>query len=107
MEFINFILEKHPYKKTKDDEGNVNFKQYSIELAFYLLKKYHPDNYQITGDKETKFQYCIAHEITKKLNNLYITPFNDSVILFFIDIISLLVFIISFFSSFNKFICFS
>ena len=74
MEFINFILEKHPYKKNNDDEGKVSFEEYRTELAFYLLKKYHPDNYPITGDEKTKLEYCIPHEITKKLNTLYINP---------------------------------
>ena len=73
MDFINFILEKYPYKKNNDDATNVNFEKYSTELAFYLLKKYHPDNYQMTGDENTKLNYCIIHEIMKKLNNLYIT----------------------------------
>ena len=73
-EFIKFILDKHPYKGYEKDKNNPIFKTYSLELVNFLLDKYHPDNYSFTGDNTAKLQYCIIHEIAKKLNNIYTTP---------------------------------
>ena len=73
-DFIKFILDKHPYKGYEKDKENPILKKYSLELVNFLLDKYHPDNYSFTGDNTTKLQYCIVHEITKKLNNIYTTP---------------------------------
>ena len=73
-DFIKFILDKHPYKDYEKDKNNSILKTYSLELVNFLLDKYHPDNYSFTGDNTTKLQYCIIHEITKKLNNIYTTP---------------------------------
>ena len=73
-EFIKFILDKHPYKDYEKDKSNPILKSFSLELVNFLLDKYHPDNYSFTGDNTAKLQYCIIHEITKKLNNIYTTP---------------------------------
>ena len=73
-DFIKFILDKHPYKDYEKDKNNPILKSYSLELVNFLLDKYHPDNYSFTGDNTAKLQYCIIHEITKKLNNIYTTP---------------------------------
>ena len=73
-DFIKFILDKHPYKGYEKDKNNSILKTYSLELVNFLLDKYHPDNYSFTGDNTAKLQYCIIHEITKKLNNIYTTP---------------------------------
>ena len=73
-DFIKFILDKHPYKDYEHDKNNPILKTYSLELVNFLLDKYHPDNYSFTGDNTAKLQYCIIHEITKKLNNIYTTP---------------------------------
>ena len=73
-DFIKFILDKHPYKGYEKDKNNPILKSYSLELVNFLLDKYHPDNYSFTGDNTAKLQYCIIHEITKKLNNIYTIP---------------------------------
>jgi hypothetical protein len=73
-DFIKFILDKHPYKDYEQDKNNPILKTYSLELVNFLLDKYHPDNYSFTGDNTTKLQYCIVHEIAKKLNNIFTTP---------------------------------
>ena len=70
-DFIKFILEYHPYKDYEKDKDNDILKTYSIELVNYLLEKYNPDNYSLTEDKIAQFQYCIIHEIAKKLNIIY------------------------------------
>ena len=74
IEFINFILKEHPYKDYEKDKDNDIFKKYSLELVNFLIDKYYPDNYTYIGDECTKLKYCIIHEITKKLNNMYTTP---------------------------------
>ena len=71
QKFIKYILETHPYKyyeKDKDrDFGTVN-----PDLLLFLLKKYLPDNYNYTANKEeSKLKHCIVQEISKKLNSLY------------------------------------
>jgi len=72
-DFIKFILDKHPYKNYEKDNNNSILKTYSLELVHFLLDKYHPDYYSFTGEYKIKLQYCIIHEIFKKLNNIYIT----------------------------------
>ena len=73
-DFIKFILENHPYKDYEKDKENTILKTYSIELVNFLLEKYNPDDYSLTEDLTTQLQYCIIHEIAKKLNNIYTTP---------------------------------
>ena len=76
IDFIEFILNNHPYNGYEEDLKNekINFKNFSLELVNILLEKYHPDNYTYQGDEQTKLKYCIIHEITKNLNKLYTTP---------------------------------
>ena len=64
IEFINFILENHPYKDYKKNERD--FKNYTADLLKFLFEKYHPDDY-----REEELTFCIVHEISKKLSNLY------------------------------------
>ena len=71
IEFIKFILEKHPYKGYDKDKEQRDFDKYNLGLVNYLLQKYHPDNYSLKGGEEEKLNYCIYHEIERKLNNLY------------------------------------
>ena len=74
-DFIDFILEEHPYENYEEDKkNNTIFNKYSRELVNFLLDKYHPDNYSFTGDVENGLNYCINHEIYSRLNLLYITP---------------------------------
>ena len=74
IDFINYILEKHPYKDYQKDKDILNgnfFKNYNMELILFLLGKYQPDNYTKTGDENIKLNYCIVHEIEAKLSNLF------------------------------------
>ena len=71
IEFIKFILEKHPYEGYDKDKEQRDFDKYNLGLVNYLLQKYHPDNYSLKGGEEEKLKYCINHEIERKLNNLY------------------------------------
>ena len=73
-DFIKFILENHPYKDYEKDKENTILKTYSIESVNFLLEKYNPDDYSLTEDLAAQLQYCIIHEIAKKLNNIYKTP---------------------------------
>ena len=73
-DFIKFILENHPYKDYEKDKENTILKTYSIESVNFLLEKYNPDDYSLTEDLAAQLQYCIIHEIAKKLNNIYATP---------------------------------
>ena len=70
-EFIKYILEKHPFKniKTEISKGR-NLKVYNTELVRYLFEQYQPDNYTHSPeDEKSELNYCIAHEISKKLSN--------------------------------------
>ena len=71
IEFIKFILEKHPYEGYDKDKEQRDFDKYNLGLVNYLLQKYHPDNYSLKGGEEEKLNYCIYHEIERKFNNLY------------------------------------
>ena len=76
IDFIKFILEKHPYndyESDKNKKGENFFEKYSLVLVNYLLEKYLPDNFPHNGDEEIKLKYCIVNEIFVKLNNLYLT----------------------------------
>ena len=71
-DFINFILERHPYKNYKNDKQKKDFSTYNPELIRFLLEQYLPDNYTpVMNDKEAQLQFFIFHEISKKLNNIY------------------------------------
>ena len=71
QKFIKYILETHPYKDYEKDRDR-DFGTVNPELLLFLLKKYLPDNYNYTANKEeSKLKHCIAQEISKKLNSLY------------------------------------
>ena len=70
-DFILFVVTKHPYKG-KEKDTNRNFKTENPELITYLLSKYLPDDYQYsTTNDNSKLKYCLAQEISKKLNSIY------------------------------------
>lgn len=76
IKFINFILEKHPFRNYETEKKNKkrDFKTFNNDLIRYLNEQYQPDNYTPSDQKEeSKVQYCIAHEISKKLSNLLTT----------------------------------
>ena len=72
IDFIKFILDRHPYKNYKKDKQKKDFTTYSPELIKFLLEQYHPDNYTPgTNDKEVQLQFYIFHEISKRLKDIY------------------------------------
>ena len=71
QKFIKYILETHPYKDYEKDK-DMDFGTVNPDLLLFLLKKYLPDNYNYTANKEeSKLKHCIVQEISKKLNSLY------------------------------------
>ena len=70
IEFITFILENHPYKDYNKNDRDFN--NYNADLIMFLFEKYQPDNYTHSTPEE-ELTYCIVHEISKKLSNLYET----------------------------------
>ena len=68
IDFIDFILENHPYKDYKKDERDFN--SYTPEILMFLIERYQPDNYDCSTPEE-QLTYCIVHEISKKLSYLY------------------------------------
>ena len=70
IEFINFLLENHPYKDYK--KNDYDFKTYTADLLMFLFEKYFPDDYTPSSQEE-ELLYCITHEISKKLSYLYQT----------------------------------
>ena len=61
----------HPYKGIEND-ANRNFDTNNPELITFLLKKYLPDDYNYLPTNEpSKLKYCLAQEISKKLNSIY------------------------------------
>ena len=76
IDFIKFIIEKHPYIEREKDKDK-KFDNYNPNLLRYLLVKYSPDDYRpIKNKEETVLRYCVIHEISKKLNYLYKTQNN-------------------------------
>ena len=71
IDFIKFILDKHPYKEYEADKKRRKFDKYNLALVNYLLQKYHPDNYTLAGGEKERLNYCINHEIARKLSDLY------------------------------------
>ena len=69
-DFINFILDKHPYKNYKDDMQKRDFSKVNPELIRFLCEKYQSDNYT-SGKNDEGLPFFISHEISKKLNNIY------------------------------------
>ena len=71
-DFINFILDRHPYKNYKNDKQKNDFSIYNPDLIRFLLEQYQADNYTPgINDKEIQLQFYIFHEISKRLNNIY------------------------------------
>ena len=70
-DFVKFIIKNHPYKGIEND-ANRNFDTNNPELITFLLRKYLPDDYNYLPTNEpSKLKYCLAQEISKKLNSIY------------------------------------
>ena len=73
-DFVKFIIKNHPYKGIEND-ANRNFDTNNPELITFLLRKYLPDDYNYLPTNEpSKLKYCLAQEISKKLNSIYRVP---------------------------------
>ena len=71
-DFIKFIIKEHPYNGFENDKDK-KFDNVSPETLKYILNQYLPENYKPKKNKEsTLLKYCIAHEISKMLNYLYL-----------------------------------
>ena len=73
-EFIDFILQKYPYKDYQEDIKNkrIDTSKINQDLLQYLRGKYHPDQYEHSSeDENSQFLYCIVEVIESYLNNLY------------------------------------
>ena len=73
--YIEYILEKFPYKEYEEDKKNniINFSKYSKELIKYLIEKYNTKNYKFKIDDELAQLYYllfdhIYSDLKKKLN---------------------------------------
>ena len=74
IEFIRYILNKHPFKDYEKEKKGRDFNKYNTDLIKYLFERYQPDNYTpSTQDEKSQLNYCIAHEISKKLSKLLTT----------------------------------
>ena len=69
IEFIEFIITKYPYKSLEQDKKERDFTVYNTDLAYFLIKRYTPDNF-MPGNKKSELEHCINHEIASKLSNL-------------------------------------
>ena len=72
LEFINYFLEKFPYKEYWEDKVNnaIDFAHYSKELIKFLCEKYNPEKYKFKLDNElAQLNYFLFEEIHIKLNN--------------------------------------
>ena len=69
IEFIKFLITKYPYNNLEQDKKELDFKNYSTDLAYQLSKRYTPDNY-MDGNAKSELSHCIKHEISSKLSNL-------------------------------------
>ena len=68
-QFIEFIIEKYPYKGYKNDKICYEKEQ---ELLQELRGKYHPDQYKYSEeDEQSQFQYFIIELIESYLNNMF------------------------------------
>ena len=72
IEFIKYILEKHPYKNYEDDkkQNKIDYTK-EQELLLFLSRKYHPDNYKYTDEEDSQLNYCMMETIAAYLNNMY------------------------------------
>ena len=74
LDFIKFILEKYPYPQYENDKNKneVDFSNESQELLNFLIKKYHPDEYQLSkDDEELQLKFCIVEYIEAYFNALF------------------------------------
>ena len=70
INFINFILDKHPYKNYNKNDND--FSKINYDLLDFLLLKYLPDDYTPKKeDNNSELNFYIIHEIYKKLSNLF------------------------------------
>ena len=71
-EFIDFILEKYPYKDYQEDKKSkrIDTSKINQELLQYLRGKYHTYQY-FSEEENSQFLYCIEEIIESYLNNLY------------------------------------
>ena len=62
--YIQYILEKYPYKQYEEDKKNnpINFTKYSDESIKYLIEKYNPKNYKFKNDDELAQLYYFLFE---------------------------------------------
>jgi hypothetical protein len=67
--FIEFIITKYPYKNIENDKQERDFNDYNTDFAYFLSKKYTPENF-MRGNKKSELEHCIKHEISSKLSNL-------------------------------------
>jgi hypothetical protein len=75
-EFIDFILEKYPYKDYKEDlkDKKINTSEINQELLQNLRGKYHPDQYKYSPeDENSQLLFCIVEVIEAYFNNMYET----------------------------------
>ncbi len=71
IEFIKFILEKHPYEGYIIGEFNFDdeLKRRPGPFLLGLHKNYHPDNYPKNNEQE-KVKFCIMSVIDSKITNI-------------------------------------
>ena len=70
-EFIKYILQTTPYDGYEEDKRNNIFKNNNInELINYLSTKYHPDDYELTNNKDKQLRFCKIEYIDSLLNSL-------------------------------------
>ena len=74
IEFINYILDNHPYKGYDQDKKKRDFKTYNNELLTFLMNKYQPTPYARTNEgtevNESEKKHCLYNEISSKISNL-------------------------------------
>jgi hypothetical protein len=73
-EFIDFILQKYPYKDYKEDlqDKKINTSKINQELLQYLRGKYFPDRYEHSPeDENSQLLFCIIEVIEAYFNNMY------------------------------------
>ena len=73
-EFIDFILQKYPYKDYEEDlkDNKIDTSKIDQKLLDYLRGKYHPDQYEYSSeDENSQLLFCIVEVIEANFNNLY------------------------------------
>ena len=68
--FINYILEKIPYKGYEIDVKNKkDFNTINPELIHYLYTKYHPNEYRYQeNDEQSQLNYCLIEHVDSLLS---------------------------------------